>query len=46
MHLSILEHAGFEPFVDEPSDYTIRNSAVETLSELGWIDAMVGRDGP
>jgi hypothetical protein len=40
MHLPVLEHSGREPFVDKPSDYTVRNSPVEKLSELGSVNAI------
>jgi hypothetical protein len=40
MHLPVLKHSCREPFVDKPSDYTVCNSPVEKLSELGSVDAI------
>src|SRR6516225_10242517 len=37
--LSRLEHSRFEPLVDQPSHYPIRDSSRQKLSELGSIDA-------
>ena len=35
---SLLEDAGFQPFVDHPSDNAVRDSSVEEVPEMAVVD--------
>ena len=44
--LPVLQHAGVQPFLDEPHHAPVRNPVLEELNQPPVVDGMGGRDEP